>query len=101
MTTTAATTAPRVTYAAMATSPELRGRLDAELAAVRSRLGGVWRGSTAAAADDGGAPIDEVRSPVDTGWLVARARRSSPAEVAAAVGRTVAGFPGWRAVPWP
>ena len=91
---------PRVDYTALATSPELRARLDAELAAVRGRLGAVWRGSTASA-DDAGASFDEVRSPVDTGWLVARARRSSPSEVEAAVAAAGGAFDGWRSVPWP
>jgi 1-pyrroline-5-carboxylate dehydrogenase len=45
--------------------------------------------------------VDDVRSPIDTSWLVARAQRSSPAEVAEAVALADAGCSPWRARPWP
>jgi len=89
---------PRITYTAMAASPELRARLDAALAAVRARMGATWRGSTAG--DDAGAVLDDVRSPIDTTWLVARARRSTPEEVASAVAHAAGGFDAWRSRPW-
>jgi 1-pyrroline-5-carboxylate dehydrogenase len=89
---------PKVTYTAMATSPELRQRFDAALAAVRERLGGLWGGS--AAEDSLSAALDDVRSPIDTSWLVARVVRSSPFEVASAVGRAEGAFEAWRHVDW-
>jgi|CXWL01.1.fsa_nt_gi 1-pyrroline-5-carboxylate dehydrogenase len=90
---------PRVTYLSLGSSPELDAAFEAALASVRGRFGEVFRGSEpgATTADP---VLDELRSPIDRRWVVARTERSSVAAVERAVATAQGAFVSWRARDW-
>jgi len=99
-------TAFRLTYSTMFDPPEdLHRQFEAALIRVRRQLGGDHRLQIAGQAAGGARPSAvrewfEVRSPIDTDWLLARFEAATPDDVDAAVRAAQAAWPAWAATPW-
>ena len=90
----------KLTYSTMFDPPPaLHERFEAALAAVKRRLGReypMWIGGKAYAATD----AFEVRSPIDSHWLLGRFARGTRADAEAAIAAARGAFPRWQATPW-
>ena len=96
----------KLTYSTMFDPPEdLHRQFEAALVAVRRELGREYplqiAGEGPAAPRDGdGRDWFEVRSPIDTDWLLARFQSATAADVDAAVKAARTAWPAWAATSW-
>ena len=94
-------TAFKLTYSTMFDPPEaLHARFEAALTTVRAGFGArhaMWIDGRPRQAD----AHFEVRSPIDTRWLLATFPLGGPADVDAAVTAARNAFPSWSRTPWP
>ena len=90
----------KLTYSTMFNPPaELHERFDAALARVKLRLGAehpMWIDGAAR----GGAPLFDVRSPIDRDWLLARFPAGTARDVDDAVAAATRAYPAWSRMPW-
>ena len=96
----------RLTYSTMFDPPEdLHRQFEAALIRVRRQLGHDHRLQIAGQAESSGRASEarewfEVRSPIDTDWLLARFEAAAPGDVDAAVRAAQAAWPAWASTPW-
>ena len=90
----------RLTYSTMFDPPAaLHERFEAALAAVKRDWGRehpMWIGGEAQAA----AATFELRSPIDSEWLLGRFARGGRADAQRAIAAAATAYPAWRATPW-
>jgi 1-pyrroline-5-carboxylate dehydrogenase len=95
--------APRIkiTYATLrADNEELHTAFEAAVERARGALGSTNRNYVDGAWRDGGDGSFEVRSPIDTDWVVGRFARGSSGDVISAIGAARRAQPAWRRTDW-
>ena len=90
----------KVTYSTLGSpDPLLHQYFDEDVADLKGRLGGTYAMYIDGRWADAAATF-EVRSPIDTDWLLGHFAAADDAHVQQAVAAAKAAFPNWREVPW-
>ena len=91
----------KITYATLrADNEDLHVAYEAAVERARAALGSSYRNFIDGAWRDGGDGTFEVRSPIDSDWILGRFARGSRADVGAAIAAARRAQPAWRRTPW-
>ncbi len=91
----------KITYATLrADNEDLHASYEAAVVAFRSGLGATYRNFIDGEWRDGSDGWFEVRSPIDSDWLLGRFAKGSRADVSTAIAAARRAQPAWRRTPW-